>query len=130
MTVYKCLCCKKETVASRQKVNKYCSIVCQKEFEYQARVKKWLVEGKDWKGMIPNWVRRALEEKYGCKCSRCQITDYYNEPIVLEVDHIDGNSNNNTIKNLRLLCPNCHSQTPTYKNRNAGNGRTLRRKKL
>ena len=125
--MYKCLCCKKECESSRQKTNKYCSIQCQKEFEYTVRVKKWLVEGKDWKGMIPNWVRRALAEKYGSNCSRCKIEDYNNEPIVLEVDHKDGNHTNNSIKNLRLLCPNCHSQTPTYKNRNKGNGRESRR---
>lgn len=128
--MYKCLCCKKECETSHQKTNKYCSIQCQHEYQYKQRVNKWLTEGKDWKGMVPQWVRRALEEKYGCKCSDCGIVDYNGKPITLEVDHKDGNHNNNTIKNLRLLCPNCHSQTPTYKNRNVGNGRTSRRKQL
>ena len=130
MLVYKCLSCNKEVVASRQKLNKYCSIGCQKEFEYRSRVREWILEGRDWTGKVPNWVRRALKEKFGCKCSKCQITDYNNIPIVLEVDHVDGNHTNNTIENLRFLCPNCHSQTLTYKNRNAGNGRTSRRKQL
>jgi predicted HNH restriction endonuclease len=43
------------------------------------------------------------------------------------MEHIDGNSSNNKVTNLCLLCPNCHSQTPTYKNKNKGNGRHYRR---
>ena len=76
--------------------------------------------------MIPNWVRRVLREKFGNKCSECGINEYNNKSITLEVDHKNGNHLDNTIKNLRLLCPNCHSQTPTYKNRNKGKGRTNR----
>jgi 5-methylcytosine-specific restriction endonuclease McrA len=125
--MYKCLCCKKECESSRQKTNKYCSIQCQVEYQYKERVKEWLVEGKDWKGMIPNWVRRALAEKQGSNCSVCGIEDWNGQDITLEVDHKDGNHTNNSIKNLRLICPNCHSQTPTYKNKNRGNGRPLRK---
>lgn len=124
--MYTCICCKKDCESYRQKTNKYCSIQCQAEYQYQSRVKQWLIEGKDWKGMIPNWVRRVLREKFGNKCSECGINEYNNKPITLEVDHKNGNHLDNTIKNLRLLCPNCHSQTPTYKNRNKGKGRTNR----
>ncbi len=42
------------------------------------------------------------------------------KPIPLQIDHIDGNSDNNTEDNFRLLCPNCHAQTPTYSGKNAG----------
>ena len=125
---YNCIECKAESTFRISKLNLYCSQTCQLEYQYKARVKEWLVEGKDWKGMIPNWVRRVLAEKFGYKCSLCNITEYNSKPIVLEVDHKDGDHSNNTIKNLRLICPNCHSQTPTYKNRNIGNGRTSRRK--
>jgi hypothetical protein len=45
------------------------------------------------------------------------------------LDHIDGNSSNNDITNLRLVCSNCDSQLPTYKSKNKGNGRHYRRER-
>jgi 5-methylcytosine-specific restriction endonuclease McrA len=67
-------------------------------------------------------VRRYLIEKRGCQCSKCGIGNIWdNELLVLQVDHIDGNSDNTFIDNLRLLCPNCHSQTPTWCSRNKKN---------
>ena len=45
----------------------------------------------------------------------------------MELEHNDGNSQNNSLDNLSLICPNCHSQTPTYKGANKGNGRHYRR---
>lgn len=49
------------------------------------------------------------------KCSVCQIDKWNDKPISLELDHIDGNKMNNSLDNLRILCPNCHSQTPTHR---------------
>ena len=48
-------------------------------------------------------------------------------PLVFVLDHIDGNSSDNSRANVRLVCPNCDSQLPTYKSRNRGNGRHFRR---
>jgi hypothetical protein len=47
----------------------------------------------------------------------------------LVLDHIDGNPDNNRRDNLRLACPNCDSQLPTYKSRNRGSGRAFRRQR-
>lgn len=64
------------------------------------------------------------------KCEACGLCKTWNKkPITLQVDHKNGNRNDNRIENIRILCPNCHSQTDNYcgnKNKNAGmNGRGL-----
>ena len=48
-------------------------------------------------------------------CSLCNQTNIHNgKKLVLQLDHINGNHNDNRIENLRILCPNCHSQTSTF----------------
>lgn len=51
------------------------------------------------------------------KCQRCGIDSWNGEPITLELDHINGNNQDHTLDNLRILCPNCHSQTATYRSK-------------
>lgn len=52
------------------------------------------------------------------KCSECGIEKWNGKDISLHLDHINGINDDNRISNLRLLCPNCHSQTPTYAGKN------------
>lgn len=54
------------------------------------------------------------------RCARCGLTEWMGETIPIELDHINGISNDHRIENLRMLCPNCHSLTDTYRGRNAG----------
>lgn len=55
------------------------------------------------------------------KCEWCNIISWRGERIVLELDHINGNNKDNRRENIRLLCPNCHSQTSTFRGkRNTG----------
>ena len=67
-------------------------------------------------------TRRYLLDKVGRKCQICGISEWMGESLVLEIDHINGISNDHRLENLRILCPNCHSQTPTYKMKNLGVG--------
>jgi hypothetical protein len=54
-------------------------------------------------------------------CSRCGLTEWRGKPLSFHLDHINGNKHDSRIENLRMLCPNCHSQTPTFSGRNNRN---------
>jgi len=60
-------------------------------------------------------TRIIIEQE--CKCAKCGLSEWMGEPICFEMDHIDGDKKNNTRNNLEILCPNCHSNTPTWKGR-------------
>ena len=55
------------------------------------------------------------------KCECCGLNEWLGEPIPLELDHIDGDHYNNILENLKILCPNCHAKTPTYRGKNKKN---------
>ena len=52
------------------------------------------------------------------KCAICGICEWQNKPLILQLDHINGDNKDNRLENLRLLCPNCHSQTETFCGKN------------
>jgi hypothetical protein len=63
-------------------------------------------------------LRLISENIFINECIECHISKWQGKPLSLHLDHIDGDNTNNELSNLRLLCPNCHSQTPTYCGRN------------
>ena len=64
------------------------------------------------------YQRELIFEEQDGKCLHCGLNEWLGRSMPLEMDHIDGNRSNNKRENLRLLCPNCHALTPTYKGRN------------
>ena len=68
-----------------------------------------------------------LIEERGHRCEVCGITEWCGKPTPIELDHIDGNPENSSKENLRLICPNCHAQTETYKGRNIGKVQNTKR---
>jgi len=71
---------------------------------------------------------RLLRER-GHSCQVCRRSDWMGKQIPIEIDHIDGDCTNNIKSNLRLICPNCHAQTSTYKGKNIGNVKGKRKDK-
>ena len=124
---YFCKHCGKENKVKHSTTNTYCNNHCQFEYQRKERTRQWLEEGLDWGIQIPQWAKHYLAEQRGYACECCGISKWNGKNIVLECDHIDGNHKNNVPNNLRLICPNCHSQTDTYKAKNTGKGREHRR---
>jgi len=64
---------------------------------------------------------RLIKEKIKeHRCESCNNTEWLGKPIALELEHINGIHTDNRIENLKLLCPNCHSLTETYRGKNKG----------
>lgn len=95
----------------------------------QETINKWLLglsKGGTTRG-VSTAIRNYLLGQADFKCSICSFDTPHPEDgsSVLEIDHIDGDGDNHRPENLRVLCPNCHSLTPTYRGRNMGNGRKV-----
>lgn len=67
-------------------------------------------------------IEAGLKEN---KCEECGISEWNGKPLVMHLDHVNGKSDDHRLDNLRMLCPNCHSQTETYAGKNKTNEHRL-----
>lgn len=95
--------------------NVYCDKECYTEYQFKQSLEKF----KEGKVKDNKTLKKILVYLEGEKCKVCsQGNTWNNLPLSLQVDHKDGNSDNNMPENVRLVCPNCHSLTSTYKSLN------------
>lgn len=124
-----CLGCGATLTKRHQKL--FCSNRCQRAAERERNVALWLATGVARPGSgVGHYVRLHLLEDQGHVCAVCSCSVLWNGmELRLVLDHVDGDATNNRRENLRLVCPNCDSQLPTFKARNRGRGRAWRRQR-
>ena len=116
-----CLHCSKEFEYGHSSTGKFCSNRCNGDFKSTEHKKKFF------SGLLKKidrpTARKYLAEENGYKCEICGVDSWQGKPITLHVDHVNGDPSNDHYTNLRLLCPNCHSQTEFLGAANKGRGR-------
>jgi hypothetical protein len=79
-----------------------------------------ILMNRDWESLgVQSKRLRVIIEQHG-KCNKCGLSEWMNNPITFEYEHKDGNNQNNNRDNVEALCPNCHSQTITWRGRKNG----------
>lgn len=113
-----------KTFKTYNKERKFCSTHCASEYRKKQLLNKWLrneLTVQPTSGLCES-IRKYLFEKHEFKCDKCGFEGYnrITGNTILQIHHLDGNSNNNSIENLQVLCPNCHAMTENYMGLNRG----------
>lgn len=103
-----------------------CSRKCSSTKKQAEYIEKWLAgdeTGSNRNGSLKAFIRNYLLELAGhrCECGWDKKNPVTNT-VILTIDHVDGDWTNNSFGNLKVLCYNCHSLTPTFGSLNRGNG--------
>lgn len=101
---------------------KYCSFSCAADHKTRRWLAGEIFETSEW-CTVPDFIKAYMLDECWHQCSWCGWSEVnpFTGSIPLEIDHIDGDCMNNAYKNLRVLCPSCHSLTETYRTLNRGN---------
>ena len=134
----KCSGCELEIERQPSYVEKYnksfCTTECQNNYSHAAYIERWLKgeeNGCSGTNGTSTHIKRYVLDKQSNKCLKCGTNNsWQGEALTLELDHINGDSKCNKESNLRCLCPNCHSQTDTYRARNKNSTRISYNKRL
>lgn len=126
--VYRKRICPHCNIEFRGNGKMYCSPQCSTDAGRMEKVNLWLegkIDGRRGKTATGNYIKWYLKNIRGEQCEICGWNEVnpYTGNIPIELEHIDGDFTNNHIDNLKLICPNCHSLTKTYKSLNKGRGR-------
>jgi len=88
-----------------------------RSFSKKYELKDILIENSPYLSTHSLKLRLFKEDIKKEKCEECSLVDWNGKRIGFELDHINGDNKDNRLDNLRILCPNCHSQTPTFRGR-------------
>jgi hypothetical protein len=107
---------------------RYCSCQCASADRAKIGTAEFVSRGGAYGHVNPHFVAKCLRRHLGEHCSRCGWSERHPKTgkVPVEVEHIDGDWQNNRLANLTLLCPNCHALTPTFRGLNRGRGRPYR----
>lgn len=117
----RCLSCGKAISQWR----KYCSVQCQAEARFRQQLE--IVNQTGDVRKATTHLRAFMLKTQAHQCVLCGNYEWQGKSIPLVVDHANGDPTDNRLTNLRLICPNCDAQLPTFAGRNKGRGRASRR---
>ena len=110
-------------IAKRVEREKLFCELCNERFASAAQLgshRRFIHNPRPLDGLCSRAKKTHLLHRLGHQCQVCLLSEWMSKPIPIELDHIDGNPENEVRENLRLICPNCHAQTDTYKGKNMG----------